>query len=147
VRRSVRWLAQIVCVAALSGLAACGGGGGGVDSGDDTFIPNFTFVWDEIDAAGAFVSPAHRFAFLTDDATCKPSANDCSSASLSNSSNEQLDAATNQITSGSFNHRDMTFTVDRAGTSVAFTGRFTDADNLQLREPGRTYTVRRNTNP
>ena len=143
----MRWLAQIACVAALTGLAACGGGGGGIDNGDDTFVPNFTFVWDEIDGAGNFVSPVHQFVFLTDDATCKPSASNCSSGSLSDSSNEQLNGATNQIVSGSFNHHDMTFTVDRSGTRVAITARFNDADSIRLSEPGRTYTVRRNTNP
>jgi len=137
----------MACIVALSGLAACGGGGGGVDAGDDTFVPNFTFVWDEVDGAGNFVNPVHQFVFLPDDATCKPSANDCSSGSLSNSSNEQLNGSTNQIVSGSFNHHDMTFTVDRSGTRVAFTARFSDADNIRLSEPGRTYNVRRNTNP
>ena len=136
---SLRRLVQMVCIVALTGLAACGGGGG-VDGGDDTFVPNFEFLFGEIDGTGSFVNPQHRFFFSP---TCSTAVTDCSSGSLSNSSNEDLDGSTNQIVSGSFNRHDMTFTVDRSGTQVAFSGRFTDKDNIRLSEPGRTYTVRR----
>jgi hypothetical protein len=131
-------LMRFTVLVALLALAACGGGTSIV--GDDgSYVPNFTFVWDEVDGAGAFVSPTHRFALLVDQTGQK-------SGAFSSSSNEQLNGAFNALT-GTFMNRTVTISVDRGGTRVTMTGRFLDDNTIQLREPSRTYNVKRNENP
>ena len=91
-RTAIVHLPRLAAVFGLLMLAGCGGDSGtGIIGGDTDFIPNFTFVSDEIDGAGAFVSPTHRFALLVDQAGQK-------SGSFNSSSNEQLDGSTNPVT-------------------------------------------------
>ena len=139
-RTAIVHLPRLAAVFGLLMLASCGGDSGtSVIGGDTDFVPNFTFVWDEIDGAGAFVSPTHRFALLVDQAGQK-------SGSFNSSSNEQLDGSTNPVT-GTYVNKTVTISVDRGGTKVNITGIFVNDDTIQFKEPSRTYSIKRNTNP
>ena len=64
-RTAIVHLPRLAAVFGLLMLASCGGDSGtSVIGGDTDFVPNFTFVWDEIDGSGAFVSPTHSRRFL-----------------------------------------------------------------------------------
>ena len=140
-RTAIACLAQLAAVLGCLVLAGCGSSSGpAIVGGDDTsFIPNFTFVWDEVDGSGAFVSPVHRFALLVDQDGQK-------SGAFNSSSNEQLNGSTNPVT-GTYLNRVVTISVDRSGTKVNITGRFLDDDTIQFMEPTRTYNIKRNKNP
>ncbi len=139
-RTAIARLPRLAAVLGLLALASCGGDSGpAVIDGDTNFIPNFTFVWDEVDATGAFVSPTHRFALLVDQEGQK-------SGSFNSSSNEQLSGSTNSLT-GTYLNKNVTVTVNRGGTQVGIAGLFLDNDTIQFKEPTRTYNIKRNQNP
>jgi hypothetical protein len=139
-RRSVtRCSWRLTLFLAVVALPACGGGDGPeVLNNVDTYTPNFTFVWDEINASGAFIEPEHRFSLQTNDAGQQ--------SGTFTDSTEELNGQLNSLT-GTFRNRDLSLTIDRSGTSVQVTGRFLTDDTIQMREPTRTYSVRRNNNP
>lgn len=138
-RTAIVHLPRLAAVFGLLMLASCGGDSGPGVIGDTDFVPNFTFVWDEIDGSGAFVAPTHRFALLVDQAGQK-------SGSFNSSSNEQVDGSTNPVT-GTYVNKTVTISVDRGGTKVNITGIFVNDDTIQFKEPSRTYSIKRNTNP
>jgi hypothetical protein len=139
-RTAIARLPRLIAVFAFLVLASCGGDSGpAVVDNDTNFIPNFTFVWDEVDASGAFVSPTHRFALLVDQEGQK-------SGSFNSSSNEQLNGETNSLT-GTYMNKNVTVTVNRGGTQVGISGLFLDDNTIQFREPTRTYNIKRNENP
>jgi len=131
------WFSNIVVIAAMSALSACGSSGPSVVDNSDSYVPNFTFQWDEINAAGAFIAPVHRFTLITDQSGVN-------TGTINNQSSETLAGARNVVT-GTFKNRDLTLTVTRGTTPVSITGRFLTDDTIEMREPARTYTVKRNT--
>jgi hypothetical protein len=134
------WLAQLAVVFALVAMGACGSTTGpSVLPEDDSYIPNFTFVWDEIDAGGAFVSPAHRFVLLADQSGVRQ-------GTLNDQSNETLDGARNTLT-GSWKGHAVTLLIQRAGGTVSVAGTFKTDDTISLVDGARTYTIKRNQNP
>ena len=139
-RTAIAHLPRLAAVLGFLLLVSCGGDSGpGIVDNDTNFIPNFTFVWDEVNATGAFVSPTHRFALLVDQEGQK-------SGSFNSSSNEQLNGETNSLT-GTYLNKAVTITVDRGGTKVGISGQFLDDNTIQFKEPTRTYNVKRNENP
>jgi hypothetical protein len=133
------WLSNLIVVVAVSMLPACSPNGPSVVDGGGSYVPNFTFQWDEVNAAGAFITPVHRFTLITDQSGTN-------TGTINNQSSETLAGARNVVT-GTFTNRDLTFTVTRGTTPVSITGRFLTDDTVEMREPGRTYTVKRNTAP
>ena|SRR5262245_12669564 len=133
------WFSSVIAIAALSALPACSSNGPTVVDNSGSYVPNFTFQWDEINAAGAFIAPVHRFTLITDQSGVN-------SGTINNQSTETLANARNVVT-GTFKNRDLTLTVTRGTTPVAITGRFLTDDTIEMREPARTYTVKRNTTP
>ena len=132
-----RWARHLVCALTLTALCACSGNGPTLVDGGGSYIPNFTFVWDEVNAAGAFIAPTHRFTLITDQAGS-------GSGTFNPQSSEEVGGARNVVT-GTFKDRDLSLTVRRGTTNVPMTGKFLTDDTIELREPGRTYTVKRNT--
>jgi hypothetical protein len=133
------WILNAAVVAAVSVLPACSPDGPTVVDGDTSYVPNFTFQWDEVNAGGAFITPLHRFTLITDQSGRN-------TGTINNQSSETLNGVRNVVT-GSFTNRNLTLTVTRGTTAVAVTGKFLTDDTIEMREPTRTYTVRRNTNP
>jgi hypothetical protein len=119
--------------------SACSSTGPSVVDGGGSYIPNFTFQWDEVNASGTFIAPVHRFTLITDQ-----SGKD--TGTINDQSSETL-ASTRNVLTGTFKNRDLTLTVTRGTTAVSITGTFLTDDTIQMREPGRTYTVKRNPNP
>ena len=116
-------------VLALSTLIlgpGCGGDGTELISGNDSFLPNFTFTWaDRAD-------PTHTF-FFDPDTSDKPS------GSFNTDSSENFKGKFSAFVNGTFDHRDLQFTVSR--TPTRFTGRFTDADTIALQSPEGAITL------
>jgi len=138
-RSIARGLWRVAFVLAAGALSACSPSGPSVVDSGGSYVPNFTFQWDEVNASGAFVSPVHRFTLITDQTGTN-------TGTINNQSSETLSGARNTVT-GTFTNRDLTLVVQRAGGNVSVTGRFLTDDTIEMREPGRTYTVKRNPNP
>jgi len=128
-----------VSILAVGMLAACSPSGPTVVDNNTSFVPNFTFQWDEVNAAGTFITPVHRFTLIPDQSSG-------STGTINNQSSETL-AGSQNVVSGTFNNRALTLTVTRGTTAVSIAGRFLTDDTIEMREPSRTYTVRRQTNP
>ena len=110
---------------------ACGSGSGTeVITESDSFLPNFTFVWADK------ASLSHTFLFQTD-------AFDAPSGNFTTDSSENFKGTVSSFQTGSFNHRDLQFTVARKAGVVRFTGRFLDVDTIDLQSPeGRITLIR-----
>ena len=119
--------------------SACSPDGPSVADGGGSYVPNFTFQWDEVNASGTFIAPVHRFTLITDQ-----SGKD--TGTINNQSSETL-AGNRNVVTGTFKNRDLTLTVTRGTAAVSMTGKFLTDDTIEMREPGRTYTVKRNTTP
>jgi hypothetical protein len=137
-RSLARWVGRVAFVLAVGVLSTCSPSGPSVVDGG-SYSGNFTFQWDEVNAGGTFVTPLHRFTLLTDQTGT-------TSGTFNNQSSETQGTTRNVLT-GTFNNRDLTLSVQRSTGNVSITGRFLTDDTIEMREPGRTYTVRRNTTP
>ena len=129
---------RIAFVLAMAVLSACNPSGPTVVDGG-SYVPNFTFQWDEVNTAGTFITPLHRFTLLTDQSGTN-------TGTINNQSSETQGTTRNVVT-GTFNNRGLTLSVQRGTGTVSITGTFLTDDSIEMREPGRTYTVRRQTNP
>lgn len=130
---------QVAFVVALLVPPACSPSGPTVVDDSGTYVPNFTFQWDEVNAAGTFITPLHRFTLITDQSATN-------AGTINNQSSETVGTTRNVLT-GTFKGRGLTLTVTRGTATVSITGKFLTDDTIQMQEPGRTYTVRRNRNP
>lgn len=131
-------LRHAIFVLAVSLFFACSPNGPSVVDGGGSYVPNFTFQWDEVNASGAFIAPVHRFTLITDQ-----SGKD--TGTINDQSSETL-AGNRNVLTGTFKNRDLTLTVTRGTAAVSITGKFLTDDTIEMREPGRTYTVKRNPN-
>lgn len=137
-RSIARRVGRVAFVLAMGVLSACNPSGPSVVDGG-SYAGNFTFQWDEINAAGTFVTPLHRFTLLTDQTG--------TNTGTFNNQSSETQGTTRNVLTGTFNNRDLTLIVQRGTGNVSITGRFLTDDTIEMREPGRTYTVRRNTTP
>jgi hypothetical protein len=133
------WVTHVVFVLAVCLLPACSPNGPTVVDSGGSYVPNFTFQWDEVNASGAFIAPVHRFTLITDQAGKD-------TGTINDQSSETMAGSRNVLT-GTFKNRDLTLTVTRGTATVSITGKFLTDDTIEMREPGRTYTVKRNTTP
>ena len=138
---SARFIARrgwpLAIALALFVPSACSPSGPTVVDDSGTYVPNFTFQWDEVNAAGTFIAPLHRFTLI-------PDQSGKNSGTINNQSTETVGATRNVVT-GTFKGRALTLTVTRATGAVSITGKFLTDDTIQMQEPGRSYTVKRNT--
>jgi hypothetical protein len=114
---------HLAIVVGLFGLGGCSSA-----TAPDTFVPDFTFVWQVKNDA------THKFnLFATFGAA---------SGTFDDSSSETFKGVQNNL-HGTFNHRDMQFTTDRTvnGSKASFTGSFVDNDTISLQSPEGTLTV------
>lgn len=122
----------IVCLLFIAAFYPAGCSNDNGSSSNSSFIPDFTFVWDNVaDATNVFEFDPGNSAGM---------------ASGNLTGNEQKDGQNFEITSGSFNNRNLNFVVNRNG-GISFSGSFVDNDTIQLTSSEGAITLKRNRNP
>ena len=109
-------------------LGSCGGGGTEVvGPSPSTYIPDFTFEWQNR------VDSTHSYNFNV-------SATQVRTGQFIDGSQENYQGSNNSLT-GTFTDRTLAFTVVRPSGSVNVTGTFINDDTIELRWPGTTVTI------
>ena len=114
---------RIAIVVGLLGFGGCSS-----STGPDTYVPDFTFVWQ------AKNDTTHRFNLF---ATAGQASGSFTGGS------ETFKSTTFSNLQGTFNHHDVQFTTDRLvnGSRASFTGSFVDDNTINLQSPEGAITL------
>ena len=111
-------------------LLGCGGGGGGGPTAPAVFIPDIGRIWFEPS------NTSHNFSFIP--------ANSGVESSTFTGEESQANGNINNLT-GSYNGRQIQFTIQRPQSNVLFQGQFTDKDTMSLSSSTGNLTLVRDT--